>query len=132
MSRYPKVPHMNNSNSPWSYTNFQGMRYAMMLTWARPEWFTLPERVILMTLYSALVKDSDVIDQRVTQQRLADRCGVSLRTIKAAYKTFLDHGLIEPMDETVQEVHHMGPHFVDTTQALSPSFSWAGTAPADG
>jgi hypothetical protein len=95
-----KLPeHENNANSPWAYTNFQGMRLAQMMTWYRPMWFTVPERYILVTLYGALVKDSDVIDKRVTQEALAARCGVSLITVKRAYKKFLLYGLIEPMDE---------------------------------
>ena len=68
----------NNSVSPWAYTNFHGMRLAKLITWMEPEWLTALEEHILVTLYGALVKGTDVID-RVTQEILAQRCRVSSR-----------------------------------------------------
>lgn len=120
-----RVPqHENNSNSPWGYTHYKGMRWAMMITWRAPQAFSVAERLLLVTLYSALVKDTDIIDKRVTQQGLADRCGVSRSSVTRAFRKWKDWGLIEflegsltekpviriPVEELDEGVHDMLDH----------------------
>src|SRR5436190_23977878 len=88
----------NNSNSPWAWTDYDGMRMALMVPWAIGINLNVSERLVLVRLYACLVRGTDTIDKRVTQVRLAKHLDLSLSSVKRAYKLFIKLGLIEVLD----------------------------------
>jgi hypothetical protein len=102
----------NNSVSPWGYTDFEGMHLAMMITTIWGDKFNATERYILIVLYAARVKGTDLLDHRITYTKLARHCRVSFKTVQRAMGKFIRLGLIN-LDQEAEgrEAQYLSVHF---------------------
>jgi DNA-binding MarR family transcriptional regulator len=89
---------MNNSNSPWTFVNHKGVGIAFLVPYALGIPLNPTERLVLARLYGALVRNTDIIDIRVTQVHLATHLDLSLSSVVRAYRKLVRLGLIEPLD----------------------------------
>jgi hypothetical protein len=93
-----------------SWTDFDGMSLAVRLTEPftgntdERQNLTMAEKFILVVLYSAMVRGTDYIDRRVTQEGLAKFCGCSRSTVRRAMQKFYALGLFEVEEPAAQ--HH--------------------------